>query len=116
MWANHGDSNTKFYHLSTIVRRRCNNIKEISNNHRFLRRWQDIQGYFVLGFQQVFKRSNHWFPYNLEGLIQPMISKEENVMLTSTPLAEEIWDTLKAMHDSKAPGLDRFNALFYKKC
>ena len=45
-----------------------------------------------------------------------MIMEKENVMLIGIPLVEEIWETLKAMPDSKALGPNGFNTLFYKKC
>ena len=69
-----------------------------------------------MGFQQVFNRSCHQFLDNLVGLIQLVISQEENEMLSGIPMLNEIWDTLRAMLDLKASGSYGFNDPFYKKC
>ena len=47
---------------------------------------------------------NPSLPENLENLIEPLITKEENVMLTTIPDAEEIFSTLCRMNLEKALG------------
>lgn len=88
----------------------------MSNNGGILRGWQQLQEYFITSFQNLFKSFDNSFPHNLEGLIQHVISKEENRKLIGIPLAKEIWETLKVMPNSKALGLNGFNSLLYKKC
>lgn len=54
------------------------------------------------------------FPDQLEGLIQPSISEEDNERLCAIPTPEDIKATLFMMQDLKAPGLDGFPVAFYK--
>lgn len=53
---------------------------------------------------------------DLDGLIQPCISLEENVQLCVTLSSAEIFSVLKTMHPTKAFGPDGTTARFYLAC
>lgn len=55
------------------------------------------------------------FPPELEDLITPYISVEENEEISKIPTPSNIRDTLFQMQDLEAPGLDGFPAIFYKE-
>lgn len=55
------------------------------------------------------------FPPELEDLITPYISVEENEEISKIPTSSNIRDTLFQMQDLEAPGLDGFPAIFYKE-
>ena len=51
LWVKEGDCNSRFFHLSTIIRRRRNYISEIKlENGSWIRDSEDIQRYFLDNF------------------------------------------------------------------
>ena len=116
LWLREGDHNLKFFHLSTLVRRRRNQITEIllpDGNWILSRR--KIGEYFAKYFLKVFQSSNPLISDNLEDLILPSISEVENEDLTRIPEINEIKEVVWEMHPLKALGPDGFSSLFYKK-
>ena len=111
-----GDRNSKFFHLSTIIRRRSNNVDAIKmENGTWINDSNQIRTLFRNNFINIFKEKEIHFPEHLEYLILPCITEEENESILSMPSPEEIRATLFQMQDLKAPGLDGFPALFYKQ-
>lgn len=53
-------------------------------------------------------------PKDLEAIIQPMISEDENEDRIRVPDEKEILTTLKMMNPEKAPGPDRMTLLFFR--
>lgn len=104
-WLRTPDLNTRFFHLLTIIRRRRNNIDAIidadgtwlSNRHGIGCR---INSYF----QQLYTAQQPRFPLGLEGLIPSVINDEDNQILCSPPLDEEIWVAVRGIGSQKAPG------------
>ena len=115
LWIKEGDRNTKFFHLSTLVRRRRNLITEIreENGLRLMNR-KDIGEYFSSKFSKVFHSSCPNVPPNLDGLIEPCIFAQENNMLIIVPSAEDIKRVVFEMHPVKAPRPDGMPGLFYR--
>jgi hypothetical protein len=111
----HGDRNSKFFHLSTIVRRRRNNISEIKleDGSRLLER-KEIENYFMEKFKDLYSSENPHVPEELARLFRKEISDEENVELCRVPTNEEIRKVVWEMHPLKAPGPDGLPALFDK--
>jgi hypothetical protein len=66
-------------------------------------------------FSQRFTKEPVDFPPDLENLIMPSISAEDNVDLCQIPTTQEIRDTIFSMGNQKAPGPDGLPTLFYKK-
>ena len=55
LWLKEGDQNSKFFHLSTLVRRRCNSIVEIKlDNAEWIHSRDEIERYFIAQFQNVY--------------------------------------------------------------
>ena len=76
---NEEDYNPNFFHASTIIRRRKNNIAEIkleNGNHIYEK--EDIEKYFERHFKELYSSSNPNLPRDLENLISPYIEPEEN--------------------------------------
>lgn len=63
-------------------------------------------------YQYLFKTSAPIIPANLENLIEPKVSVEDNAMLTCILDEHEILATLK-MHPEKALGLDGMTTMFF---
>ena len=110
------DKNSKFFHLSTIICRRSNNIDAIKNeDSSWIQETSQIRAHFKDSFINQFKEEEICFLEHLEHLILPCITEEENESLQSIPSLEEIKAALFQMHDLNAPGLDGFPPLLYKK-
>lgn len=116
LWLKLGDKNSKFFYLSTIIRRRNNNINAIKKeDDAWIHESNQIKALFQDSFVNLFKEEDICFPEHLEHLILPCIIEEENEILQSIPTPEEIKTVLFQMQDLKAPGLNGFPALFYKQ-
>ena len=116
LWLKEGDRNSKFFHASTLIRRRRNNISEIKleNGEKIYGR-ENIEKYFGDHFKELFSTSNPSFPVDLEKPIEPSISAAENAKLLKIPSEGEIQRTIFEMNPLKAPGLDGMPGLFFKK-
>jgi hypothetical protein len=116
MWLKDGDKNSKFFHLSTLIRRRRNSVDAIKSNSRdWITDKKEIKKVFLSNFIEQFSKEEVDFPCDLENLISPVISTEENESLCSIPTPQEIKKVVFEMYDLKAPGPDGLPALFYKK-
>ena len=116
LWLKEGDRNSKFFHASTLVRRRRNFIIEIQlNNGQWIHSREDIEQYFAAHFQEVYQTTHPQIPQDLEGLMSPCISDAENMELACMPSPQEIKAVIWEMHPLKAPGPDGFPGIFFKK-
>ena len=114
-WLPATDLNTKFFHLSTIVRRRRNAIDFLKNQQgNWISGREDIGKCFVDFFTGLFTSSNPSIPNNLDGLISPSLSQDDIEMLTKIPTADEIKKVVFSMGSNKSPGADGMPALFFK--
>ena len=75
LWVKEEDRNTKFFHLSTIIRRRRNCISEIKlDDGSWINSRVEIQNYFIDNFKTLYPTS---FPPILDdpsNLIEPCVS------------------------------------------
>uniref|UniRef100_A0A2N9GUT0 Uncharacterized protein n=1 Tax=Fagus sylvatica TaxID=28930 RepID=A0A2N9GUT0_FAGSY len=97
LWLKEGDRNSKFFHLSTLVHCRRNQIADIKlEDGSSIHSRDQISDYFSKHFEEVFKSSHPIIPLDLEGLVSPCISDRENFDLFRIPDASEIknvvWD------------------------
>ena len=116
VWLKEGDKNSKFFHLFTIIRRRRNSIDAVKNDFgEWITDRREIQKHFVEKFKTLFNEEEVEFPENLENLITPCITEEENMELCRIPTQSEIKQELFQMQSLKALGPDDFPVLFYKK-
>jgi exonuclease III len=115
-WLTTSDLNTKFFHITTLVRRRRNQICFLKNNSGS---W--VQGNKAIGtsfssfFSELFKSSNPSIPMEVENLFSNVISSEENEEICNIPTEVEIKNAVFSMGSLKAPGPDGLPPLFYKR-
>ena len=115
LWVKDGDRNSRFFHLSTIIRRRRNYISKIKlENGSWIRDLEDIQRYILDNFSSLYNTSHPQFLENLESLIQPCVADQDNVELYRVPSRDEIKNVVFGMKALKALGPDGFPVLFYK--
>lgn len=83
--------NTKFFHLSAMVRRQRNLMAAIKiDRGEWLKDPVQIEDHFVTNFKELYFTSNPSFLENLLGLIPSLISEEENQDIIKIPTVEEI--------------------------
>jgi hypothetical protein len=115
MWHKEGDKNSKFFHVTTIIRRRRNSIDAVkAKNGEWILDKSKISDYFLNNFKNVFHEEEVEFPWDLKNLIPPSLSEMDNDELCKLPTSQEIKETLFNMASQKAPGPDGLLVLFYK--
>lgn len=67
-------------------------------------------------YQNLYSTSNPVFPADLDLLILPSTSSEDNVGLSMVPPSTDIFRALTSMNLRKAPGPDGMTGLFFKSC
>ncbi|KAL8166727.1 LOW QUALITY PROTEIN: hypothetical protein V2J09_008226 [Rumex salicifolius] len=108
------DRNTKFFHLSMIIRRRRNKILAL---HVVEENWENNQGRLEhmsissLSYtlsqhnSSIYSNAWRWLPNDpCRGYEPPL------------PFDKEIWDVFRVMNSFKAPDIDGFQPAFYKVC
>ena len=115
LWLKEGDRNSRFFHLSTVIRRRSNRINEIKMEDRtWIYGREHIGKYFIDHFKSLYQSVHPQFPHDLDGLIEAAISEEENESICRVPSGEEIRKIVFEMHPLKAPGPDGLSGIFYR--
>ncbi|KAF5452775.1 hypothetical protein F2P56_027742 [Juglans regia] len=115
-WLRDGDQNSKFFHAYLNVKKHnrvsdmClvdgTRINSPTNIHQAaVEYFQDFLG----------QHSNCELP-NLNHLISPVISEEENSMLCKDPSLDDIKDALFSIPIDSSPGPDGFGSGFFRKC
>lgn len=115
-WLTTTNLTTKFFHLSTIIQRRHNNIDESlkDGQGRWLRDRATIGSHVVDYFTRVFSSDFRGVDDELAELIQPTIAEDDNVSLCMLPSEEEINSVIDHISALKALGLDGMSAIFYQ--
>lgn len=109
------DLNTKFFHLSTFVRRWRNAIDFLKNQQRnWISGREEIGKCFEELFTSLFTLSNPSIPNNLDGLTSPSLSEDDIEMLTKIPTTNEIKKVVFCKGSNKAPSPDGMFALFFR--
>jgi hypothetical protein len=115
-WLTCRDLNTKYFHTSTLIRRRANAVNFLKlDSGTWVSFRDDIGGNLISHFSNLFTISNPTIETEMLDLFSPVITEEENGFLCAIPGEEEVLEALSSLGSTKAPGPDRFTALFYKK-
>ena len=115
-WLKYGDGNTKFFHLSTTIRRRKNTIHSLRDKQG---RWQEdpdtVRGIVVDFFKELYSDGDQ-----LRMVSQfhcfATLSTREGGRLSRAVDAEEIKRALFEIKGDKSPGPDGIPASFYQRC
>lgn len=89
MWPKTPDLNTRFFHISTISRRRQNAIDSIKNDFgQWLHGRDEIGSHIEAYFKRLFTASRAPLPYHLGDFIPKLISEAENEPLVVSLMSE----------------------------
>jgi hypothetical protein len=115
-WLKCKDLNTKYFHSSTLIKRRSNAVNFLKSNEGFwLSNRAEIGGSFVSHFSNLFSSTRPPIDDDLLSLFAPTVTEEENLLLCSIPPEFEVVQALYSLGSTKATGPDGFTALFFKK-
>jgi hypothetical protein len=115
LWLTCTNLNTKFFHASTLCRRRYNSISSLkSADGTTLGGRENIGNHLVHHFNMLFTSSLPELDANLDCLIDNVITEEENLALCLIPEESEIFLAISELGLNKAPGPDGMTGLFYK--
>uniref|UniRef100_A0A2N9IFF8 DUF4283 domain-containing protein n=1 Tax=Fagus sylvatica TaxID=28930 RepID=A0A2N9IFF8_FAGSY len=104
-WLKDGDRNSKFFHISTVVRRRRNSIDVIrGDDSEWIVKVLEIREFVVGKFQEMFT-AEEIASNELEDIIAPSITVEENSLLCQVPTPIEIKNVLFGMQSYEEPGI-----------
>ncbi|CAL8993823.1 unnamed protein product [Prunus brigantina] len=114
-WLQEGDRNTKFFHLTTIIRRRRNKIERLKNNEGvWVEEAQDIKGLAMAYFEQLFSQEIVEHRDLTLPKLFPVIDSADLELLEKDIDMAEIKRSLFGIGGLKAPGVDGFPACFYQ--
>lgn len=115
-WLTWKDLNTKFFHLSTLIKRRRNAIDFLKlSSGAWVSDGQTIGTTLCSHFAYLFASSHLNLPEELLNLFDNTISMEEHLSICSLPSEQEIHDSVFSIGATKVPGPDGFTGLFYHK-
>ncbi|XP_044505748.1 uncharacterized protein LOC123225703 [Mangifera indica] len=116
-WLKKGDQNTKFFFKSIKGRRNRNSIYRIQREDgSFVHNMEEVKEEFMERFKSVLN-GDEYSNVNLnklKKLVKFWLGSEENDILIKENSVEEIKETIFAMDNNKAPGLDGYGACFFK--
>lgn len=113
-WLRAGDQNTKFFHSSTIQRRKRNKILKIRDGSDvWHEKEEEIADIFMNFYSNLFSSSNPPDSEDILEFVQCEISDEDNRRLMEPVSTLEIKSAVFQLGGLKAPGPDGFSGQFY---
>ncbi|CAN6555765.1 unnamed protein product [Malus baccata var. baccata] len=114
-WLKEGDANTKFFHQSTLHRRRRNKVASVKNSQgNWIENPLQVRRLFDEYFLDLFTSSGQREWGNLLDCVPPKISGEMNESLLAEVSGDEVRVAALQMGSLKAPGPDGFSGIFYQ--
>lgn len=115
LWLEEGDQNSRYFHVSTIIRRRKNHIAHLLNrDHVAVTDCDEIGQVFVDFYKDLFSSSNHVIPPTLVALFPDPLSTQNVRGIADIPSPEEIQQAVFSMSNGKSPGSNGMSPLFFK--
>lgn len=113
-WLRSGDGNTRFFHTSTLIRRRRNKIEALTDSEgRWVEGKESLKKLAVDFFSNLFK-SDHQGPHEFICGEFPTMENEHNAAWCEEWMTNEIEKALREMGAWKAPGPNGYQPGFYK--
>ncbi|CAN6554430.1 unnamed protein product [Malus baccata var. baccata] len=114
-WLQEGDANTKFFHQSTLQRRRRNKVVTLKrDNEEWVDNPDQVRRLLDEHFMDLFSSSGQRDWGGLLDCVIPKVMEEINATLSAPVSADEIKQAALNMGGLKAPGPDGFQGIFYR--
>lgn len=116
-WLKGGDRNTKFFHLTTLVRHRRNRIESLKNSEgNYVIEKEELQSLVIDYFNSLFQDDHHLTQsYQVDNLFPDIMGWEMDAIGNPTT-KDEVKHAVFVIGDLKTPGPDGFPAIFFQKC
>ena len=115
-WIVHGERNTSFFHLTTLIRRSFNKITCIENENGILTHdMEEVKSLFLDGFKSLYqtKMVSSSISYQVDMGWSVQIAQVDAEALNLPPSDLEISNSLFTMKPFKALGPDGIHASFF---
>jgi hypothetical protein len=107
LWLTSTDLNTKYFHASTVSRRRYNSISSLKSlDGSNICRRENIGNYLVQHFSSIFSTSNPLLDSSFSNLVGRVVTDDENDSLCTIPDEAKIFVAISDLGLNKAPGPD----------
>ncbi|XP_061371304.1 uncharacterized protein LOC133313908 [Gastrolobium bilobum] len=114
-WLKYGDKNTRFFHSSTVARRRHNRIVALRNdNGDWVADKEDLINMAVKYFENLFTADEEELEEYPVKVFFPGLSNKEKKVMSRIPSHEEIRKTIFKMGKFKALGPDGLQTVFFQ--
>ncbi|XP_021762980.1 uncharacterized protein LOC110727706 [Chenopodium quinoa] len=115
-WLKHGDRNTTFFQMSTVVRRWKNNIVAIKNQEdQWVYDKDQVKGIVVDYFANLFKDEGNEEEQDIPSGVSTEFEHSDWCNLVRPFTKCDIELAVNSLGSLKAPGPDGFQAIFYQK-
>ena len=117
-WIVHGERNTSFFHLTTLIRRSFNKITCIENENGILTHdMEEVKSLFLDGFKSLYqtKMVSSSISYQVDMGWSVQIAQVDAKALNLPPSDLEISNALFTMKPFKALGPDGIHASFFQR-
>ena len=116
-WLTLGDKNTSFFHKSLLHRRSRNKITSLQDGvGNVLHDKQELGRHAADYYKKLISSRDSNDRNHVGGSFNNQISDSRKQDISRPISREEIKSALFSISDNKAPGLDGFTAIFFKKC
>lgn len=115
-WLHFGDRNTKFFHASTLVKKKMNKVETLRNEvGNWVTEEEEIKAMISKFLKNLYSKDDQVVidPYPLRGIFHKLDSHKLS-SIEAEITSEEIKDAIFSMGALKAPGPDGFHAMFYQ--
>lgn len=114
-WLKNGDRNNNFFHKVAVQHHLRGRIMKLQDdNGRPVNSNEDFVQIASNFFNKLFTASNVESDDRLFGLVEERVTKSMNEELLQEFIEDEIVQAIKQMAPLKAPGVDRFYAVFFQ--
>lgn len=112
-----GDRNTKYFHLSTIIRRRRNRIEMLMNSEgTWVSDPEEVKQMIVNYWEGLFREEDPSIQsFDFLHDCFPPIAHEDRLNLSKPFVSSEVKAAIMSMQPYKAPGPDGFQPVFYQQ-
>ena len=117
-WIKSGDRNTSYFHTSTIIHRRRNQIEMLKDDGgRWISNAQELEKLAIDYYRRLYSMDDVdevVAKLPREGFVS--ISQMDQMDLERVFTGSEVEKAIRSMNKFKAPGLDGYQPVFYQQC